>query len=198
MKNYILFGLLCMSLSMAAQPKEKLLGGREIKLKVRSFAYAQAGVSMMKWVNTFEVPTSFHSSTGGGLFLTTRYAGLALGMEVGFFEVESPLVEEQIEFMSPNFTFALAIEPVKNLILTAGPKYNWTISNSGVQDARNLILQRKYWSLGFSSDYVVGKWMLGVNSTIGLQPVASFREGGGPMPGKVSTVQARVSYLLSS
>ena len=150
----------------------------------------------MKWVNIFEVEAPPISSLGGGIVLTTRYAGLAIGADLAFLEAKSPLIEEKLRFVSPSFTLALAMEPVKNLILTAGPKFNWTVSYNTTPEPVNLILHRRYWGFGFTSDYVIGKWMLGLNSTFGLQPVVSFRDGGGPIPGKVRAVQLRVSYLL--
>ena len=150
----------------------------------------------MKWVNIYEVEASPSSSLGAGIVATTRYAGLAIGADLAFLEARSPLIEEKLKFVSPSFTLALAMEPVKNLILTAGPKYHWTTTFSNAPAPVNLILHRRYWSLAFTSDYVIGKWMLGINSTVGLQPVVSFRDGGGPIPGKVRALQLRVSYLL--
>jgi len=196
MRNSLLSIFLLLSFSASSQTDDRMFGGRNVNITSRAYGYVQGGASIVKWVNIYEVEASPSSSLGAGIVATTRYAGLTFGIEIAFMVIESPMVEEKIKLVSPNLTLALAMEPVKNLILTAGPKFNWTTSYNNAPEPVNLILHRRYWSFGLTSDYVIGKWMLGIKSTFGLQPVVSFRDGGGPIPGKVRAVQLRVSYLL--
>ena len=189
--------LLLLPLLIFAQQEEPTFGGRAIDVNLIADVGGAIGLSSIAWSDDRKTPVTPLYSLGGELLFTTRYAGIGIRADFVFGNIRySANASENIDFFTPSYSFVLAMQPVEHLVFTAGPVYAEVVLDPLDLPVSNFLLADHFWGLSFTTDYALEKWILGVRTYVGLQPI--IRLGGTPqeVTGRLRSFQLKVGYNL--